>query len=198
MASNTGKPNPWISFFIIIMVVAFIALCLFLPENVIRQTAELERQQMLIWGGQGATNWVGLQTAEFLKDLSLEVSRITSLDINQAFKDWLVDRLLAGLLWYDVFAYRMFSAVIWFMVICPFMMAACADAYYLREIRKSMFVSQSPLRLRIGSIFSILSFFLMIAWLIVPLPVPAIVAPVLIITLAFSSWIWMANLQKRI
>ncbi len=86
MASNTGKPNPWINFFIIIMVVAFIALCLFLPENVIRQTAELERQQMLLWGGQGATNWVGLQTADFLKDLSLEVSRITSLDINQAFK----------------------------------------------------------------------------------------------------------------
>ncbi len=153
---------------------------------------------MLIWGGRGATNWVGLQTAEFLKDLSLEVSRVTSFDINQAFKDWLADRFYAGLLWYDVFAYRMFSAVIWFTLLCPFMMASSADAYYLREIRKSMFVSQSPLRLRIGSIFSILSLVLMIAWLIVPLPVPAIVAPMSIIVLAFSSWIWMANLQKRI
>jgi len=198
MARNIGKPNPLINFFIIPLLIGFVALCLFLPEQIVRQTAELEREQILLWGGKGVANWVGMQTAEFTRDLSLEVSKLSSLNMNQAFSDWLIDRFYAGLLWCDVFAYRLFSIVVWFLVIFPFMMAASMDAYYLREIRKSMFTSQSPLRLRIGFIFSMLSLLMIIAWLMVPIPIPVILAPVLIILMTFAAWLWMANLQKRI
>jgi len=198
MARNTGRPNPWINFFIILLIMIFVVLCLFLPEEVIRQTAEQERRQMLLWAGESASKWVELHTAAFLRDLSLEAAKIDLYQINQTFKDWLRERIYAGLLWYDVFAYRMFSIVIWFLITCPFLIAASIDGYYLREIRKSMFVSQSPLRLRIGSLFSILSTVLMIAWLVIPVPLPSITAPALIIMMTFSSWIWMANLQKRI
>lgn len=198
MASNKGRNNPWVNFFIIVLIMALVATFIFLPEEVIRQTAGAEREQMLLWTGKSASDWVGMRSAEFMRELSEEYSKLTIPDMNQTFKDWITNRLYTSLLWYDVFVYRMFSAVIWFLIISPLFMAASVDGYYLREIRKSMFTSQSPLRLRIGSIFIILSMIGIFAWLLIPLPVPVLTAPLLIIVMAFSCWIWTANLQKRI
>lgn len=198
MASNKGRNNPWVNFFIIVLIVALVATFIFLPEEVIRQTAGAEREQMLLWTGKSASDWVGMRSEEFMRELSEEYSKLTIPDMNQTFKDWITNRLYTSLLWYDVFVYRMFSAVIWFLIISPLFMAASVDGYYLREIRKSMFISQSPLRLRIGSIFLILSMIGIFAWLLIPLPVPVLTAPLLIILMAFSCWIWTANLQKRI
>lgn len=198
MTNRKGRGNPWANFFIIVLIMIFITTFLFLPEQIIRKTAEAERQQMLIWSGKSASDWVGMSSAEFIRDLSEEASKTTLFDTNQAFKDWITGRIYASLIWYDVFVYRMFSAVIWFLVIFPLFMAASVDGYYLREIRKSMFISQSPLRLRIGSLFLFLSMIGIIAWLLIPVPIPALTAPLLIILLAFSCWIWTANLQKRI
>lgn len=198
MASNRGRNNPWVNFIIIVLIVALVTTFIFLPEQVIRQTAEAEREQILLWTGKSASDWVGIRSAEFMRELSEEYSKLTIPDMNQTFKDWITNRLYTSLLWYDVFVYRMFSAVIWFLIISPLFMAASVDGYYLREIRKSMFTSQSPLRLRIGSIFIILSMIGIFAWLLIPLPVPVLTAPLLIIVMAFSCWIWTANLQKRI
>lgn len=198
MASNKGSNNLWVNFFIIVLIVVLVATFIFLPEEVIRQTAGAEREQMLLWTGKSASDWVGMRSAEFMRELSEEYSKLTIPDMNQTFKDWITNRLYTSLLWYDVFVYRMFSAVIWFLIISPLFMAASVDGYYLREIRKSMFTSQSPLRLRIGSIFLILSMIGIFAWLLIPLPVPVLTAPLLIIVMAFSCWIWTANLQKRI
>lgn len=198
MSNYKGKSNPWVNFFITALILALLTTILLLPEQVIHQTAEIEREQMLLWSGKSASEWVGIHSKEFIEDLSDKASEITSLDINQAFKDWMIDRIYASLLWYDIFVYRMFSAVVWFLVIFPLFMAASIDGYYLREIRKSMFTSQSPLKLRIGSLFSVLSMAGIIMWLLIPIPIPVLTVPFLIILMAFSCWIWTANLQKRI
>lgn len=198
MSNHRGRSNPWVNFFITALVLALLTTILLLPEQVIRQTAEVEREQMILWTGKSASEWVGIHSKEFIEDLSDKASEITSLDINQTFKDWMIDRIYVSLIWYDVFVYRMFSAVVWFLVIFPLFMAASIDGYYLREIRKSMFTSQSPLKLRIGSLFSVLSMAGIIVWLLIPIPIPVITAPMLIIVLVFSCWIWTANLQKRI
>lgn len=198
MSNHRGRSNPWVNFFITALALALLTTILLLPEQVIRQTAEVEREQMILWTGKSASEWVGIHSKEFIEDLSDKASEITSLDINQTFKDWMVDRIYVSLIWYDVFVYRMFSAVVWFLVIFPLFMAASIDGYYLREIRKSMFTSQSPLKLRIGSLFSVLSMAGIIVWLLIPIPIPVITAPMLIIVLVFSCWIWTANLQKRI
>lgn len=198
MSNHRRRSNPWVNFFITALVLALLTTILLLPEQVIRQTAEVEREQMILWTGKSASEWVGIHSKEFIEDLPDKASEITSLDINQTFKDWMVDRIYVSLIWYDVFVYRMFSAVVWFLVIFPLFMAASIDGYYLREIRKSMFTSQSPLKLRIGSLFSVLSMAGIIVWLLIPIPIPVITAPMLIIVLVFSCWIWTANLQKRI
>lgn len=198
MSNHRGRSNPWVNFFITALVLALLTTILLLPEQVIRQTAEVEREQMILWTGKSASEWVGIHSKEFIEDLPDKASEITSLDINQTFKDWMIDRIYVSLIWYDVFVYRMFSAVVWFLVIFPLFMAASIDGYYLREIRKSMFTSQSPLKLRIGSLFSVLSMAGIIVWLLIPIPIPVITAPMLIIVLVFSCWIWTANLQKRI
>jgi len=198
VSNHRGRSNPWVNFFITALALALLTTILLLPEQVIRQTAEVEREQMILWTGKSASEWVGIHSKEFIEDLSDKASEITSLDINQTFKDWMVDRIYVSLIWYDVFVYRMFSAVVWFLVIFPLFMAASIDGYYLREIRKSMFTSQSPLKLRIGSLFSVLSMAGIIVWLLIPIPIPVITAPMLIIVLVFSCWIWTANLQKRI
>lgn len=197
MASRSNQ-SPWISFFTVILLVALVATWLFIPRQIVQQAAEAEREQMVRWVGKAANEWINSRSVELLQELSREAAKVTSLEMNDAIKEWMIDRLYTTLLWCDVFVFRLYSVVIWLLIILPLLLAASADGFYAREIRKSMFTSQSPLRLRIGSLFFIFSMVLLFAWLFLPVALPVITAPFLMIMMAFSCWMWVANLQKRI
>lgn len=197
MASRSNQ-SPWISFFTVILLVALVATWLFIPRQIVQQAAEAEREQMVRWVGKAANEWINSRSVELLQELSREAAKVTSLEMNDAIKEWMIDRLYTTLLWCDVFVFRLYSIVIWLLIILPLLLAASADGLYSREIRKSMFTSQSPLRLRIGSSFFFFGMVLLFTWLFLPVPLPVIIAPLLIIVMAFSCWIWVANLQKRI
>lgn len=198
MTNYKSRINPWTSFLIFAFITAFAAALLFLPEQTVRHTAQQEREQMITWAGNLPSKWIGISTREFIRDFPDEIHAINTLDINQTLKNWLKERFYTLLIWYDVCIYRMFSVAVWFLLFLPFLIAASIDGYYLREIRKSMFTSQSPLRLKIGSVTSILSIFSIMTWLLIPIPVPVIIAPLILALMGFSCWIWTANLQKRI
>jgi len=65
-------------------------------------------------------------------------------------------------------------------------------------IRTFQFSSQSPIRHRIGVLISTVVMFGVAIWLVLPIPVPSMVAPLAIASIGWATWMWVSNLQKRI
>lgn len=78
------------------------------------------------------------------------------------------------------------------------LLAAYLDGHFVREIRKYSFVAQSPIRHKLGVrlIWIVLAGFA--GWVMVPIPMPLLLAPMLIVLISYSLWLWVSNLQKRL
>jgi hypothetical protein len=111
---------------------------------------------------------------------------------------WATDRIYTSLIWLNLITYRSFTLLMWGLLGIPFVLAASVDGFYLREIRKTSFVSQSPIRHKIGIHFFKLVSVAVLVWLCIPVPMPFIVAPTVICFLALSLWLWVGHLQKRL
>jgi hypothetical protein len=72
------------------------------------------------------------------------------------------------------------------------------DGWGVREISMHRFSSQSPMKHRMGVIISNTTLIAIAIWIALPFPIPSVVAPLAIIAIGFSSWVWLSNLQKRI
>jgi hypothetical protein len=68
----------------------------------------------------------------------------------------------------------------------------------VREIRKYSFVAQSPIRHMLGVRVMWIVIIGLIGWLFLPVTLPALIAPSLTVALAYSLWLWVSNLQKRL
>ncbi|SDX87615.1 DUF4400 domain-containing protein [Nitrosomonas halophila] len=196
---NTYRRNPWSTILVMLFSIGLMATWVWLPKQIVEQTRAVERQQMVHWAGDMANQWIVSRSSLAMIDFSKEAEKAADwLNGGREIDSWLLDRIYTTLLWIDVFAYRMYSLVIWGLLVFPLLLAASADGLYVREIRKTMFVSQSPLRLRVGASLFLLTSVLLFVWLFVPVPLPALSAPTMLVLMAYSLWIWMANLQKRI
>jgi hypothetical protein len=101
-------------------------------------------------------------------------------------------------LWGGTVAYRVFTLLMWLIIGIPLIIAASIDGLYVREIRKTSFISQSPIRHKIGiHLFSLVNIAL-VFWLIMPVPMPIIAAPAVVCFIALSLWLWAGHLQKRL
>ncbi|NMQ06280.1 DUF4400 domain-containing protein [Candidatus Accumulibacter phosphatis] len=114
------------------------------------------------------------------------------------FSDWLQGRVVVTWLWVGLIAYRLQVLMGWLLPGMPLTMAAYLDGQFVREIRKYAFVAQSPIRhsLAMRVLWIVLIGF--VAWLILPLPMPAVLPPLLILAIAYALWLWVSNLQKRL
>lgn len=111
---------------------------------------------------------------------------------------WLADRTYASVLWLSIVTYRAYALVMWLLLGIPLLLAAAVDGFYVREIRKNAFISQSPIRHKIGVHFMRIVGIAAVIWLMLPVPMPLIVAPTVLLFKALSIWLWMGNLQKRL
>jgi hypothetical protein len=111
---------------------------------------------------------------------------------------WLADRIYASVLWGTTVAYRAYALLMWGLLGIPLILAASVDGFYVREIRKTAFISQSPIRHKIGVHFFRLVSIAMVLWLFLPVPMPIIAAPAVVCFMALSLWLWVGNLQKRL
>ncbi|HNO76223.1 DUF4400 domain-containing protein [Nitrosomonas mobilis] len=175
-----------------------IAAWLLIPRQIVEQARVAEQQQMISWAGEGADQWIYGKSSAMALEFSREVVKATSIEMTRELKGWVVDRIYTTILWSDIIFYRMYSLALWFLIAFPVLMAASTDGVLMREIRKNMFISQSPLRLSIGANLFLLSSVLLLLWLFIPFLLPAISAPGMILMMGFSLWMWMANIQKRI
>jgi len=196
--ARTNRTNPWWTFIAFILLAGLIATWFLIPRQVLEQTRIVDRQQMASLAGDNANHWVNSKASESMLEFSGELAKAASFEITDELKGWVLDRIYITLLWSDIVFYRVYSFALWILIAFPILLAASSDGVLVREIRKNMFISQSPLRLSIGANLFVFSFALLLLWLFMPFPLPAILAPCLILLVVFSLWMWMSNIQKRI
>ena len=198
MARQEQKRGEWGSFFAVLLLVGLLAAWALIPVRVIDATWEAEQQQMTRWAGEGANQWIVQQTASALSETVKDAGKVATSLSKSDIERWLTDRIYASLIWGNLITYRSFTLLMWGLLGIPFVLAASVDGFYLREIRKTSFVSQSPIRHKIGIHFFKLVSLAILVWLCIPVPMPFIAAPTVICFLALSLWLWVGHLQKRL
>jgi len=117
---------------------------------------------------------------------------------NSGFSQWTRSRIEATWLWMGLVVYRLHVLMGWLLPGIPLAIVAYLDGHYVREIRKFSFVAQSPIRHKLGIRVTWIVIIGLTGWLLVPIPLPAMIAPALTVLFAYSLWLWVGNLQKRL
>ena len=169
-----------------------------IPVSVLETTWRVEQQQMSAWAGDAPHRWVLSKASASMQQASQDAERMAEGLGDNGFERWLTDRLAASLLWANLLVYRLHILTMWSLLGIPLMLAASMDGFYMRQIRKTAFISQSPIRHKIGVLTFRLVAIALIAWLCLPIPMPTVIAPVLMGLAGFAVWLWVGHLQKRL
>ncbi|HMW53724.1 MAG TPA: DUF4400 domain-containing protein [Rhodocyclaceae bacterium] len=192
------RKGEWTAFFATLLAVGIVALWALIPTQVLEATWQAEQQQMSSWAGESADRWIKAQAVEAVSAAAREAERTAAGLGDSAIERWLTDRIYASLLWANLALYRAHALLMWSLLGIPLILAASVDGFYVREIRKTAFISQSPIRHKIGVHFFRLVSLAVVAWLCLPLPMPIVVAPLVVSFMALSMWLWVGHLQKRL
>jgi len=98
----------------------------------------------------------------------------------------------------SLIVYRANMLVLYWFILMPFTIAATTDGFWVREISTFRFSSQSPIRHRFGVLISTMTLVSVCVWVVLPIPIPSVVAPLAIVAIGFATWMWLSNMQKRI
>ncbi len=169
-----------------------------IPVKTMESSWRTEQETMAAWAGEGTRRWIETQAGEMLNQVAREGAKAVNGMGNSQIDGWLAGRVYVTLLWASLVVYRAYVLMMWALIGIPLILAASVDGLYIREIRKHSFVSQSPIRHKIGIHFFRLVSIVMVVWLCLPIPAPVFVAPSVICFMAFSLWLWAGNLQKRL
>jgi len=186
--------------------VAVLATWLFIPPSVIRGAWLTERGEVFALAGEGEHRVFGQTMTSLQQKMSRDFQNfLRDADTmgqgplgNVGFSQWTRSRIEATWLWLGLVIYRLHVLMGWLLPGIPLAIVAYLDGHYMREIRKFSFVAQSPIRHKLGIRVMWVVLIGLSAWLLVPVPLPAIVAPMLTVALAYSLWLWVSNLQKRL
>lgn len=198
MARPEKKRGEWGAFIAIVLMVAVLVGWALIPVRAMETSWRTEQETMAIWAGDGTRRWIESQAGEMLNQVAKEGAKAVNDMGSSQIDDWLAGRVYVTLLWASLVVYRAYVLMMWALIGIPLILAASVDGLYIREIRKHSFVSQSPIRHKIGIHFFRLVSIVMLVWLCLPIPAPVFVAPSVICFMAFSLWLWAGNLQKRL
>ncbi|AJP47994.1 hypothetical protein PG1C_05030 [Rugosibacter aromaticivorans] len=204
MATRTD--SGWSTFFIITIFIAVVATWAFIPPALIRSAWAAERAEVYAIAGKGETNVYGRTMDDLQKSLAsdfrgfiIEAEAIGQGPLgNTGFSRWTQDRIVATWLWIGLIAYRLQVLMGWLLPGIPLVLAAYMDGQFVREIRKYSFVAQSPIRHKLGVRVMWMVLAGLAGWIVLPVPMPSLLAPVLIVSISYSLWLWVSNLQKRL
>lgn len=204
MAKNSD--SGWSTFLAISLFILIVATWVFIQPAVIRSAWMEERAQVYAIAGNGESAVYGRITDDLQKSLAgVFQGYIREAQVmgqgplgNSAFSRWTQDRVMATWLWLGLIAYRLQVLMGWLLPGIPIMLATYLDGHYVREIRKYSFVAQSPIRHKLGVRVMWIVLAGLAGWVIVPVPMPSLLAPTLIVLISCSLWLWVSNLQKRL
>ena len=198
MRQEARKQGTWGGFIATILLVGFVAAWALIPSRVLEETWLAETHQMAAWAGETTSRWIMSQATEFMTGTAREAAKAANDLGGSQIEKWLTDRIYASLLWANLVVYRAYALMMWALLGMPLILAASVDGFYVREIRKTAFISQSPIRHKIGVHFFRLASVAVVAWLGLPVPMPIVAAPLVICFIAISMWLWVGHLQKRL
>lgn len=196
--NDQRKPDPWATFIATLIAAAFLAAWALIPPRVLESTWQLEQEQMSAWAGEHAQRWVLSESVAAMRETATDAERTAATLGDNGVERWLTDRIIASLLWANLVVYRAHALMMWGLLGIPLILAASVDGFYVRQIRKTSFISQSPIRHQIGVQSLRLVGVAMLAWLFLPVPMPAVAAPAVVCFAAFALWLWVGHLQKRL
>ncbi|MDP2779609.1 hypothetical protein [Devosia sp.] len=161
---------------------------------------QAERAFAVQMGGVASDRWIYTQSISASMDIIKDsTSAIKETEVLPAMmKNWSQERAIVTWLWYSLITYRANMLLLYFFILFPFVIAITLDGWGVREISMHRFSSQSPIKHRMGVVISNTTLIGVAIWIALPFPIPAVVAPLAIIAIGFSSWVWLSNLQKRI
>ena len=198
MARPEKKRGEWGAFIGIVLMVCVLAGWALVPVKTMETSWSTEQEAMATWAGEGTRRWIESQAGEILNQVAREGAKAVNGMGSSQIDGWLAGRVYVTLLWASLVVYRAYVLMMWALIGIPLILAASVDGLYIREIRKHSFVSQSPIRHKIGIHFFRLVSIVMVVWLCLPIPAPVFIAPSVICFMAFSLWLWAGNLQKRL
>lgn len=202
----TQADNGWGTFFAITTFLCLVATWALVPPELIRSAWSKERIEVYAIAGM-AENGIYKRTMDDLnrsmapdfKDFIHDAESIgqgpfASIELSH----WTKGRILATWLWIGLISYRLQVLMGWLLPGIPLMLAAYFDGQFVREIRKYSFVAQSPIRHKLGVRVMWMVLCGIAGWVLLPVAMPAFLAPVLIVSVSYSLWLWVSNLQKRL
>ncbi len=183
-----------------------VATWIFIPTSVIRSAWMVERSEVRALAGEGEDRMFLASLRQLQQSMSRDFSGyLRDADTlgngpfgNQEFSLWTRSRIEATWLWIGLVAYRINVLTGWLLPGVPLVIVAYLDGHYMREIRKYSFVAQSPIRHKLGIRVMWIVIIGLACWLLIPIPLPALIAPALTVCLAYALWLWVSNLQKRL
>ena len=186
--------------------IAVVATWLFIPSSIIRSAWQTERAEVYALAGPGehrlfrqAMSGLQQSMAKDFQGFLLEADAMGEGALgNSSFSQWTRSRIEATWLWMGLVIYRLHVLMGWLLPGIPLAIVAYLDGQYVREIRKFSFVAQSPIRHKLGIRVMWVVLIVLMGWLLVPVPLPAVIAPVLTVAISYSLWLWVSNLQKRL
>jgi hypothetical protein len=169
------------------------------PEYLM-QSLMSEREFSMSMGGIDADRWIYTQSIsgsmDIIKDSTSVIKGADSLPA--PVKRWTQERVIVSWLWFSLITYRAYMLLLYFFALMPFVMALSMDGWGVREISMHRFSSQSPMKHRMGVVISNANLVFVAVWMVLPMPIPSVFAPIAILAMGVASWIWLSNLQKRI
>ena len=160
----------------------------------------VEREFSVSLGGRAADQWIYGKMIEVsyqqVKDIPASIKQTSTMP--DMMRKWAQERIIATWLWASLVIYRANMMLLYFFILIPFLAAISLDGIWAKEITTYSFSSQSPRRHRFGVLLSSWTMMATFVWLVLPAPIPSAVAPLAIVLIGFASWMWLANLQKRI
>lgn len=198
MPRQEQKKGEWGAFIATLLVVGMVAIWALIPTRVMEATWQSEQTQMMLWAGESSNDWIRAQMAGTLAVIVKDAEMAAGSLGDSQIEHWLKGRIYTSLLWANLAIYRASTLLMWSLLGIPLIIAASIDGFYMREIRKTSFISQSPIRHKIGVHFFKLVSIAIVAWLLLPVPMPIVAAPTVICFFALSMWLWVGHLQKRL
>ena len=198
MATSDKQSSGWGAFMLILALVGLVAIWAFLPLKVMEATWKIEQSRMAVLAGSPAGEWIAEQSARWLSDSAATAEKFAASFRESPPENWLMERTVVSLVWLRLSIHRTFTLLLWSLIGLPLILAAAADGFLVREVRKHSFVAQSPIRHKMGVRFLTMAIWVALLWLMVPVPAPVLIAPGVIVFMAIAFWMWGSNLQKRI
>lgn len=194
---DKGSSGAVVALFVILGAMAVWSL---ISPEFMMNSLQAERAFAIQMGGIDSDRWIYSQSIsaslDIIKDSTSAIKNTQALPT--MMKHWSQERVIVTWLWYSLITYRAYMLLLYFFILFPFVIAITMDGWGVREISMHRFSSQSPMKHRMGVIISNTTLIAITIWIGLPFPIPSVVAPLAIVAIGFSSWVWLSNLQKRI